>query len=198
MLRYVNLTATGEDTAFTLGKLMLAVHGYNADRAEGERIAVAFPMMQDAVISERGKTLSTGSFGPQLRLFAAEDKLSEFLVSALPNKLARLGAVVRGAITDVPAGAGAVRYVRDRKFEKTHTGGAHARRQQRRAAEQGRECVARKRLDKPVSVGLLIKSKSTDRPFHLDVRKEASEVQVSLAKVNAYGLCGEGSAVPMF
>lgn len=198
MVRYVNLTAMGEDIEFVMGKLMYAVHGYNASRTESERIAVAFPMMQEAVVSERGKPLMAGTFGPQLRLFATEDKLSEFLASALPNKLARLGAVVRGAILDIPAGAGAVRYVRDRKFEKTHVGGAHARRQQRRAAEQGRECFAKKRYATPVSIGLPMQSKSTSRPFHLDVRKETCAEAVLLGNVNAYGLCGEGTAVPLF
>ena len=198
MLRYVNLTVTGEDAQFTLGQLMYAVHGYNAERAEDDRIAVSFPTMQDAVVSERGKVLSKGTFGTQLRLFATGEKLSEFLVSAVPNKLARMGAIVRGTVSEVPAGAGAVRFVRDRKFEKTIREGAYARRQQGRAVEHGREYFARKKLEKPVSVGLLIRSKSSDCSFHIDVRREASLVPVGVSQVSAYGLCGEGSAVPLF
>lgn len=198
MLRYTNLIVTGEDATYSLAQLMLAVHGYNAARAENDRIAVAFPTMQDAVVSERGKVMVKATLGTHLRLFAVEALLNEFLASPIPSKLARLGAVVRSKPAVVPAGAGAVRFVRDRRFEKTHQDGAYARRQRARATEQGREYFARQKQAQPESVGISLKSKSTEREFYLDVRREAGTAVSGELRVNSYGLCSAETSVPMF
>ena len=196
-MKYVNLTATGEDTAFVLAKAMHLLHGFNAGREANNRIAVAFPAWADAIFDERGKRVQKVRMGAVLRLFATENQLEAFLASAGPQRLCRLGAVEASPVQTVPANCQAVRFVRDRTFERGHPNGAYARRQQRRAQAKGMECHARVTPHQQ-SFSLALKSKSTGNEFCLDIRKELYEQAYSLQNITAYGLCGEGAAVPVF
>lgn len=196
-MRYLNLTATGEDSHETLARLLQAVHGFNASRAPNARVAVAFPGMQEALIDERGKVLQVPKPGSQLRVFGEEAALLAFATSSTPARMVKLGMVVRSAVCDVPAGAGAVRFVRDRSFERHHANGAYARRQARRAEARG-ETAGRRGMAEPRTFGFHLRSKSTQHGFHVDVRKEPAHQGFNLANISSYGLCSEGSAVPWF
>jgi hypothetical protein len=196
-IQYANLVATGEDTSLVLAHVMHAVHGFNANRAADARIAAAFPGMQDAVLDERGKLLQPPVPGSIVRIFGDAELLQAFMDSATPLRLARMGALIRSVVLEVPPFAGAIRFVRDRAFERGHRGGAYARRQKLRAAKAGREYFPAQRST-PRTFGLQLRSKSTSNAFFLDVRKEPATHPASLANISAYGLCAPGSAVPSF
>lgn len=197
-MQYVNLTAVGEDTHEVLRQLLLAVHGFNAPCAADDRIAIAFPAMLDAIVDERGKVVQLPRCGAQLRLFGPAQKLEAFLSSPLPSRAIKLGMAVRSALASVPAHAGAIRYVRDRRFERTHPKGAYARRQKLRAQQAGREYHPNQKRPVPENFSFPLRSKSSGLSFHLDVRREPATTTVNLGGITAYGLCGPNSAVPFF
>lgn len=196
-MRYLNLTVTGEDSVSTLAHLVHAIHGFNASRSANDRLAIAFPFAQEAVFNAQGRALYNPTPGNQLRIFGEDALIEEFVVSPVPKRMLKLGMALKGAISDVPAYAGAVRFVRDRQFERTHKNGAYARREVRRAQELGIEYTPR-RQTAPRTFGLALRSKSTGHEFHIDVRKEPATSSATLENITAYGLCGPGSAVPLF
>lgn len=198
MAHYQDYFATGEDSTVTVARLFHAVHGWNSQHSQGERIAVAFPLMREAVRDARGKLLVAPHSGTHVRLFAnSPELLAEFAGTPIPARAARLGAVVRTSAQEVPSEAGAIRYVRDRLFEKGHSQGSYARRAAKRAEQAGREPTSAEKR-KTASFGLNLASKSTERKFFVDIRKEPFAGPYSLGSINSYGLCGPGSSVPSF
>jgi CRISPR-associated endoribonuclease Cas6/Csy4 subtype I-F len=198
-LFYVDFRVTGEDSNFTLSRLVAAIHGFDTKAAPEERLAMAFPAMRAAFVDERGVQHTPPSSGELLRVFGSQDALEQFVATGTPLKLVRLGAAVRTVIAPVPVGAGKTRFVRDRAFEKGFASGSYARRQQQRATEQNRPYVARTNKGRPSrSFSFETQSQSTGMGFFLDIRNEVAEDCVLLSNVTSYGLCGPGSAVPLF
>jgi CRISPR-associated endoribonuclease Cas6/Csy4 subtype I-F len=197
-MHYLDIIAQGEEAERALSAMLLAVHGWNATHAEDNRLAVAFPRMQDATVDPRGKVLHPPKPGSLLRVFSnSPQDLTEFSSSPVPARASRLGAIVKSDVQEVPPTAGAVRFVRDREFEKSHSHGAYARRQKKAAERAGREYRPHKPTA-PRSFGIAMKSQSSNRAFFVDIRKEESTGPVNLGNVNAYGLCSTGAAVPWF
>jgi CRISPR-associated endoribonuclease Cas6/Csy4 subtype I-F len=195
-MKYVDFYLAGEDSAQTMHLLMQGVHGYNAQHEE--RLALAFPLMQERVHDARGKLVRKATLGTTLRVFGQDSALADFTTSGIPRKLARLGAAIPTAVADIPQGAGAARYVRDRQLEKGFKDGAYARRQQRRAEAAGREYHPHQRVTASC-VGVEMPSKSSGQVFMLDIRRETvAAADVMLKSITAYGLCGQGSLVPHF
>lgn len=197
-MHYVNLTAVGEDTHEVLRQLMVAVHGFNAPRAAADRLAVSFPAMLQALVDERGKVIQMPRCGAQLRLFGDPENLRTFLGSQLPSRVIKMGMAVRGELAEVPTNIAAVRFVRDRRFERTHPNGSYARRQKLRAEAAGRTHHLNRKLEVPQNFSFGLSSKSSARSFHLDIRREPAPGGVNLSNITAYGLCGPDSAVPLF
>lgn len=198
-LFYVDFRVTGEDSNFTLSRLVAAVHGFDATVAQEDRLAMAFPAMRAAFVDERGVQRTPPTSGELLRVFGKKDALEQFLASGTPSKLARLGAAIRTAIAPVPSGAGQTRFVRDRAFEKGFAAGSYARRQQQRAVQQNRPYMARTNKGRPSrSFSFETQSQSSGHGFYLDIRNEMAENCAFLSNVTSYGLCGPGSAVPLF
>lgn len=198
-LHYVDFSACGEDASFTLARLMAAVHGYDAKATAPERLAVAYPAMREATVDNRGAQLTPPASGEVLRVFGRPESLTLFIASGTPLKLVRMGAATRTTQALVPAGATQTRFVRDRGFEKGFKAGSYARRQMRRAEEQGREYVPRASVGRVSrGFGLEAKSQSSENPFFLDIRNEPAENCELLRDITAYGLCGPGSSVPVF
>lgn len=197
-MHFVNITVVGEDTHEVLRQLQLAVHGFNAPRGAGTRVAVAFPAMLDAIVDERGKVVQMPRCGAQLRIFGEAEHLEAFISGATPSRVLKRGMAVRSALATVPAHAGAIRYVRDRRFERTHPNGAYVRRQKLRAQASGRDYHPNRKQPVPETFSFPLSSKSSGRDFHLDVRREPAQGAVNLSNVTAYGLCGPGTAVPFF
>lgn len=198
-MHYVNLTAVGEDAKETLRHLMLALHGFNQPRDKADRLAAAFPGMLEAVVDEYRKVLVMPQPGAQLRLIGNRVLIEQFLASPLPLRIIRMGMAAKGPVCAVPEDAKAVRFVRDRRFERKHPNGAYERRRVRRAQEQGRQAPSLTRTPRvPSSFSFALPSKSTGHPFHLDVRREYVSQPYDLSDITAYGLCGPSSAIPLF
>lgn len=196
---FIDFKAGGEDAKFILSMLVAAVHGFNATADKAERIGMCFPSMQAATVNVLGRQELPATSGEVLRVFGSEKNLETFATSRIPGKLLRRGAVTKTTIEHVPEGAGEIRVVRDRQFEKGFKGGSYARRQMKRAELQGRPYIARaRRSDDSCGFGFHAMSKSSNRAFVLDVRSEIAESCAVLGDITAYGLCGPGSSVPWF
>ena len=174
-----------------LRQLLEAVHGHNAryEERDGKRLAIAFPWMQPLQRDQHGRVLNIGNAGPVLRLFCPQDVLTTFLASDVPNRLFRRGMARASTILPVPNVVDAVRFVRNRRFEKYNRNGGYVR-------GLGRTRVQRYVAGDEFNIDT--KSQSTGQTFFMTIQREKTDGPWAIGSVSSYGLCGSDTSLPSF
>lgn len=193
------------DVAHLFSRVVNAVHLWNPERAQDERIAVAFPDYSIQVFLKAGetareRTCHDRTLGRRIRLFGAKQPLRGLLASPAMQFAMLSNAFERTPVTAVSkiTPRGHVVFRRDRRTEKAYIGFA-LRSEERflaRAATRGQEVSGQTLRQRTAAVVgrsdemlpfLTLNSTSTGQSFGFHIAREEVDAAPG-GEINSYGL----------